>query len=121
MHRRTSGVGISLVVACAGRIDGASEWGIYSRIILPQIGPALATLGIITFMGTWNSYLWPLVVITTHERRTLPIVLTWYNSMHAARYDLTMTASVLVVVPILIVYTLFQRWIVQGFALSGLK
>lgn len=105
----------------AGRIDGASEWGIYSRIILPQIGPALATLGIITFMGTWNSYLWPLVVITTHERRTLPIVLTWYNSMHAARYDLTMTASVLVVVPILIVYTLFQRWIVQGFALSGLK
>jgi multiple sugar transport system permease protein len=105
----------------AGRIDGASEWGIYSRIILPQIGPALATLGIITFMGTWNSYLWPLVVITTHERRTLPIVLTWYNSMHTARYDLTMTASVLGVVPILVVYTLFQCWIVQGFALSGLK
>lgn len=105
----------------AGRIDGASEWSLYWRIILPQVGPALATLGILTFMFTWNSYLWPLIVITTHERRTLPVVLTWYNSMHSTRFDLTMAASALVVVPILVVYTLFQRWIVQGFALSGLK
>jgi len=105
----------------AARIDGAGEWGIYWRIILPQVGPALATLGILTFMGTWNSYLWPLIVITSPEKRTLPIVLTWFNSMHGTRYDLTMTASVLVVVPILIVYTIFQRWIVQGFTLSGLK
>ncbi len=105
----------------AARIDGASEWRIYWRIVLPQIGPALATLGILTFMFSWNSYLWPLIVITTHERRTLPIVLTWYNSVHSQRLDLTMAASVLVVVPILIIYTLFQRWIVQGFALSGLK
>lgn len=105
----------------AARIDGASEWGIYWNVILPQIGPALATLGILQFMGTWNAYLWPLVVITTHEKRTLPIVLTWYNSQHGSRYDLTMAASVLVVVPILIVYTIFQRWIVQGFTLSGFK
>lgn len=105
----------------AARIDGASEWGIYWRVILPQVGPALATLGILTFMGTWNSYLWPLIVITSHEKRTLPIVLTWFNSMHGTRYDLTMAASVLIVVPILIVYTIFQRWIVQGFTLSGLK
>jgi multiple sugar transport system permease protein len=105
----------------AARIDGASEWGIYSRIIVPQIGPALATLGILTFMGTWNSYLWPLIVITSHMKRTLPIVLTWFNSMHGTRYDLTMAASVLIVVPILIVYALLQRWIVQGFTLSGLK
>lgn len=105
----------------AARIDGASEWGIYWRIIVPQVGPALATLGILTFMGNWNSYLWPLIVITSHERRTLPIVLTWFNSMHGTRYDLTMAASVLIVVPILIVYAIFQRWIVQGFALSGLK
>jgi multiple sugar transport system permease protein len=105
----------------AARIDGASEFGIYLNVILPQVGPALATLGILTFMGSWNSYLWPLIVITTHEKRTLPIVLTWFNSMHATRYDLTMAASMLVVVPILIVYAVFQRWIVQGFALSGLK
>jgi len=105
----------------AGRIDGASEFGIYRRIILPQLGPALATLGILRFMASWNSYLWPLVVITSNERRTLPIMLTWYNSSHGRRIDLTMAASVMVVVPILIVYAFFQRWIVQGMALSGLK
>ncbi|MEZ4714140.1 MAG: carbohydrate ABC transporter permease [Caldilineaceae bacterium] len=105
----------------AARIDGASEWRIYRSVILPQVGPALATLGILTFMGSWNSYLWPLIVITTPERRTLPVVLTWYNSMQGVRYDLTMTAGVLVVIPILIVYAVFQRWIVQGFALSGFK
>jgi len=105
----------------AGRIDGASEWGIYWRIILPQLGAPMATLGILTFMFRWNNYLWPLVVITTNERRTLPIMLTWYSGMQYQSYDLTMAVSVLVVVPVLIVYAMFQRWIVQGFALSGFK
>jgi len=105
----------------AARIDGASEFGIYWRIVLPQLGASLATLGIFTFMGTWNDYLWPLVVITTHERRTLPLLLTWYNSQHVTRYDLTMAASVLVLLPILLVYMLFQRWIVRGVALTGFK
>lgn len=105
----------------AGRIDGASEWGIYWRVILPQLGAPMATLGILTFMYRWNNYLWPLVVITSNERRTLPIMLTWYSGMQYQSYDLTMAASVLVVVPVLIVYATFQRWIVQGFALSGFK
>ena len=105
----------------AGRIDGASEWGIYWRIILPQLGAPMATLGILTFMYRWNNYLWPLVVITSPERRTLPIMLTWYSGMQYQSYDLTMAVSVLVVVPVLIVYAAFQRWIVQGFALSGFK
>jgi multiple sugar transport system permease protein len=105
----------------AARIDGASEWGIYTRIILPQMGPALATLGIFQFMGPWNDYLWPLIVITTTERRTLPIMLTWYNSQHGSRQDLTMAASVLVILPITIVYFVFQRWIVRGIALTGFK
>jgi multiple sugar transport system permease protein len=105
----------------AGRIDGASEFGIYWRIVLPQMGAALATLGIFTFMATWNDYLWPLIVITTHEKRTLPLLLTWYNSQHGTRYDLTMAASILVLLPILLVYILFQRWIVRGVALTGFK
>lgn len=105
----------------AARIDGASEFMIYLRVALPQVGPALAALGIITFMGQWNNYLWPLVVITSTENRTLPIMLTWYNGMNYQRYDLVMAASVLVVIPILIVYVLFQKWIVQGFAMSGIK
>jgi multiple sugar transport system permease protein len=106
----------------AARIDGSSEFGIYSRIVLPQMGPALATLGIFQFMGTWNDYLWPLIVITSTPKRTLPIMLTWYIGQHGNnRYDLTMTASFLVILPILIVYLLFQRWIVQGIALTGFK
>jgi multiple sugar transport system permease protein len=105
----------------AARIDGASEFGIYSRIVLPQMSAALATLGIFQFMGTWNDYLWPLIVITTTEKRTLPIMLTWYSSAHGARFDLTMAASVLVILPIVVVYFIFQRWIVRGIALTGFK
>lgn len=105
----------------AARIDGASEFGIYTRIILPQMSAALATLGIFQFMGTWNDYLWPLIVITTTEKRTLPIMLTWYNSQHGARFDLTMAASVLVILPVVVVYFIFQRWIVRGIALTGFK
>ncbi len=105
----------------AARIDGASEFGIYRKIVLPNLGAALATLGIFTFMATWNDYLWPLIVITTHEKRTLPLLLTWYNSQHGQRYDLTMAASVLVLLPVLVVYIFFQRWIVRGVALSGMK
>ncbi len=105
----------------AARIDGASEFGIYTRVVFPQMGPALATLGIFQFMGTWNDYLWPLIILRTTERRTLPVMLTWYNSQHGSRTDLTMAASVLVILPILIVYFLFQRWIVRGIALTGFK
>jgi multiple sugar transport system permease protein len=113
--------GIPSELIDAARIDGASEFGIYTQIVLPQMGSALATLGIFQFMGTWNDYLWPLIVITTTEKRTLPIMLTWYNSQHGSRYDLTMAASVLVILPIVIVYFFFQRWIVRGIALTGFK
>lgn len=105
----------------AARVDGASEWQIYFRIVLPQLGPALATLGTLTFMGQWNSYLWPMVVITKLERRTLPVILTWYNSQHSSRPNITMSATVMMVVPILFVYFFFQRWIVQGMTMSGIK
>jgi multiple sugar transport system permease protein len=105
----------------AARIDGASEFLIYLRIILPQLGPPMAALGIFNFMGTWNDYLWPLIVITTHEKRTLPLLLTWYNSAHGTRYDLTMAASVLVLLPIVVVYAFFQRWMVRGVVMTGFK
>jgi multiple sugar transport system permease protein len=105
----------------AARIDGCSEFGIYLQIILPQMGAALATLGIFQFMGTWNDYLWPLIVITTTEKRTLPIMLSWYSTQHGSRYDLTMAASILVIIPVLIAYFIFQRWVVRGIALTGFK
>ena len=105
----------------AARIDGASEWQIYWRIILPQLGAPLATLGILTFMENWNAYLWPMVVITSIEKRTLPIILTWYNSQHGGNPGLTNAATILVILPILFVFLYFQRWIVQGFTMSGFK
>jgi len=105
----------------AARIDGASEWQIYARVVAPQLGPALATLGTLIFMGNWNSYLWPMVVITEKERRTLPIILTWYSNQHGPRPHIQMAAAVMVVIPILLVYFFFQRWIVQGITMTGFK
>lgn len=113
--------GIPSELIDAARIDGASEFAIYWRIILPQLGAPLAALGIFTFVGVWNDYLWPLIVITTHENRTLPLLLSWYNNQHGTRYDLTMAASVLVMLPVLLAYFLFQRWIVRGVALTGFR
>jgi len=105
----------------AGRIDGASEWQIYWRIVLPQLGAPLATLGILGFMHSWNAYLWPMIVLQKIEVRTLPIILTWFNSTHTGQGALVMAATVLIIVPILIVFMFFQRWIVQGFTMSGMK
>ena len=105
----------------AARIDGASEWQIYLRIILPQLGAPLATLGILGFMQTWNAYLWPMIVLQKIEVRTLPIILTWFNSTHTGQGALVMAATVMIILPILIVFLFFQRWIVQGFTMSGFK
>jgi multiple sugar transport system permease protein len=105
----------------AARVDGASEFGIYWKIVLPQLGPALATFGMLTFMFNWNAYLWPLIVLTEKNVRTLPIILTWYSNRMVNKYHLTMAASVLVVMPVLLVFTLVQRWIVEGITLTGLK
>ncbi len=105
----------------AARVEGAGEWRIYRSIALPQLGPALATLGMLTFMSNWNAYLWPLIVLTEQDKRTLPIILTWYTTQHSNQIHLSMTASVLVVMPILLVFLLAQRWIVRGLTLSGMK
>jgi multiple sugar transport system permease protein len=105
----------------AARMDGASEWQIYTRVVIPQLGPSLATLGTLTFMGNWNSYLWPMVVITTLEKRTLPVILSWYSDQHGRRPHIEMAATVMMVIPVLVVYFFFQRWIVQGMTMTGLK
>ncbi|MFN2135867.1 MAG: carbohydrate ABC transporter permease [Candidatus Promineifilaceae bacterium] len=105
----------------AARVDGASEWRIYFSIALPQLGPALATLGMLTFMFNWNAYLWPLIVLQEQKTRTLPIILTWYTTQHSNQTQLSMAAAVLVVLPILVVFLFSQRWIVKGITLSGIK
>lgn len=105
----------------AARVDGASEWYIFLRIVLPQALPALATYGTLVFIQNWNAYLWPLIVLRDVEVRTLPVILTWFNDRHTSNLGLQMAASVLVVMPILVVYMFLQRWVVRGFTLSGFK
>jgi multiple sugar transport system permease protein len=105
----------------AARIDGASEFGIYSRIILPQIGPPLASLGIFTFMATWNDYLWPLIVLTSPENRTIPLLLVWFQTQHTSNQGLVLAASILTLLPIFFVYIFLQRWIVDQATHSAFK
>ena len=105
----------------AARVDGASEFRIYRSIVLYQLGPALATFGMLTFMFNWNAYLWPLIVLTEQRVRTLPIILNWYSNQHSQQLHLTMAASVLVILPVLFIFILSQRWIVKGITLTGIK
>lgn len=105
----------------AARIDGASEFGIYSRIILPQMGPPLASLGIFTFMATWNDYLWPLIVLTSPEKRTIPLLVVWFQTQHSANQGLVLAASILTLLPIFLVYIFLQRWIVDQATSSAFK
>lgn len=105
----------------AARIDGASEFGIYSRIILPQMGPPLASLGIFTFMATWNDYLWPLIVLTSPEKRTIPLLLVWFQTQHTSNQGLILAASILTLLPIFFVYIFMQRWIVDQATQSAFK
>lgn len=105
----------------AARIDGASEWGIYWRIVLPQMGPPLASLGIFTFMFTWNDYLWPLIVLTSPENRTIPLLVVWYQTQHTSNQGLVLAASILTLLPIFFVYIFLQRWIVDQATQSAFK
>jgi multiple sugar transport system permease protein len=105
----------------AARIDGAGEVRIFARIILPMSGPIMAVQAVLTFITGWNSFLWPLVVATDEKLYTLSVGIALLNQQVATNPSLQMAASALMVVPVLVVFIIFQRHIVQGFALSGLK
>lgn len=106
----------------AGRVDGAGELTIFARIILPLLGPALATLGILTFLGSWNNFLWPLVVAQKEEHFTLPVALALYSTgQNSAQYGLMLAGATIVVVPVLIVFLVFQRRFIEGIASTGIK
>ena len=106
----------------AARIDGAGELRIFASVILPLCGPALATLGILTFLGSWNNFLWPLVVAQTEDKYTLPVALALYAvGQNATQYGLLLAGSVVVVIPVLALFLLLQRHIMQGIAMTGIK
>jgi multiple sugar transport system permease protein len=105
----------------AAKIDGCSYFGIFTRIILPLSKPALATLTTFTFLGSWMNFMWPLVVLNSHEKFTLPVGLAYFQSLHTTNWTLLMAASLMVLVPILIVFIFNQRYFVEGIKLSGIK
>ena len=107
----------------AGRIDGAGELRIFRQIILPLCGPGLATLGILTFLSSWNSFLWPLVVAQTQDYYTLPVALALFsnNQQFIPNYGVLLAGATVVVVPVLIVFLIFQRRFIEGIASTGIK
>lgn len=106
----------------AARLDGAGEWRIFSRIVMPLCGPPLATLGILTFLASWNNFLWPLVSAQTEEMYTLPVALSLYSTgQNATNYGLLLAGSVLVIAPIIVLFVFLQRWFIRGVATTGLK
>ncbi|MDV6375471.1 carbohydrate ABC transporter permease [Deinococcus arenicola] len=105
----------------AARIDGMSEFGIFWHIALPLVRPALASLAIFTFLGNWNAFLWPLIVIQKPEFRTLPVGTALFNGEAGTQWGLIMAASSLAVIPVLIVFAIFQKQIIEGIVLTGMK
>ncbi|MFC1745520.1 carbohydrate ABC transporter permease [Candidatus Riflebacteria bacterium] len=105
----------------AARIDGTSEFKIFYRIILPNVKPALASLAIFTFIGSWDAFLWPLIVTTKSECMTLPVGLQGFAGVQGIQYHLIIAAANLVIIPVLAVFLIFQKQIIKGMATSGIK
>jgi len=105
----------------AARIDGASELGIYWRIIMPLAGPALAAVAIFTVLNTWNDFLGPLVYISSQDKFTLALGLAQFRGLYATQWQYLMAASTVVVVPTLVLFFMAQRYFIQGVVLTGLK
>jgi multiple sugar transport system permease protein len=105
----------------AGRIDGASEFWIFWKLILPQAKATLSALAIFTFMGQWNSFLWPLIVLSSQDQYTLPLGLRMFQGQYWSDMGLVMTGATISVIPILIVFLSMQKTFVRGVTLTGLK
>ncbi len=105
----------------AARIDGVNEFGIWWRIAMPLVKPAIAALAIFNFIGNWNAYLWPLIVANGRDYYTLPVGLSFFRGESTTEWEKIMTAASLASIPLLIVFLLFQRQIIKGIALTGLK
>jgi multiple sugar transport system permease protein len=105
----------------AARIDGASRLGVLFKIILPLSGPALATVAVVTFLWTWNDFLWPLVTLYSPNNMTLQLGLTTFQGAHQTNTHLLMAANVMSVLPVLALFFAAQRFFIRGIATSGLK
>ncbi len=115
-------MGIPEPIIEAARIDGAGELRIFLRVVLPLCGAPIATLSILTFLSSWNNFLWPLVAAQTADKYTLPIALTLYSKgQEATNYGLLLAGSVLVIAPVVLLFLFLQRFFVQSVVSAGVK
>ena len=105
----------------AARMDGASEFRIFRVIVLPLLTPILVTLGIFTFLGTWNDFMWPLIVLTDKDLYTLPVALASLSREHVQDNELMMAGSVLTILPVLLLFLGLQRYYIQGLLVGSVK
>ena len=105
----------------AARIDGAGDLRIFFQVVLPMLKPVLVTLAIFTFMGAWNDFMWPLIVLTDQQHHTLPVALAALSREHVMDVELMMAGAVVTVLPVLALFLLLQRYYVQGLLLGSVK
>lgn len=105
----------------AARIDGLNEFQIWWTVALPLVKPALAALAIFVFLGNWTAFIWPLIVTNSQEMYTLPVGLTSFSVEQAVEWELIMTGAAISVLPTLIVFLIFQRFVIRGVVMAGLK
>jgi multiple sugar transport system permease protein len=105
----------------AARVDGMNEFGLFWFIGMPLVKPALAALGIFAFIGNWNAFLWPLIIAKSNTMRTIPVGIALFSGEAGTAWNLIMAASALAIIPVLVVFFIFQKQIIEGFALTGTK
>ena len=105
----------------AGRVDGSNEYGIFLRIILPLMAPSFAAMGIFIGMNSWNSFLWPLIVLRTGTKFTLPIGLNTLLTPYGNNYDILVAGSVFAIIPIVVLFVCFQKYFIAGMTAGSVK
>src|SRR5262249_36400378 len=118
---RQHALGIPDSVLDAARIDGAGELRIYRTLVLYLCAPILVTLAVFTFMGAWNDFMWPLIVLADERRYTLPVALATLAGEHVQDTELMMAGAVLTVLPVVVLFAALQRWYVAGIMAGGVK
>ena len=105
----------------SAKLDGAGEIRIFFQIVLPSIKPALGALAIFTFLQYWNDYLNPLIMLNEVDKMTLPLALSYFSTLHMSDLSATMAASALIMIPVTVVFMIFQKYFIKGIAMTGMK
>lgn len=114
-------MGIPRDLSESAYVDGANQWTIYWRIMIPLVKPALAALAIIAFLGTWNNFFRPVIFLSTTDKFTVPLMLSTFKGLYVTDWTLMMSGSTIAVIPVLAVYLLLQRYIIEGITMTGIK